>query len=188
LAWLADALGRDTLPSDKVNLRFDTRPSEQKGFLADTFKANGWNVKQYIQPWLTLDGQLMDGSRYRIDIIEKHQRRVKWKRSSSGKSKRKTKTKSAMAFVIFFRPNKQAEIGPEIMAERLSQSLRLTDAARIGRIKPSGKGVRISGTLPDWTVDAGPGTTSASHCIALALLHLYQCFAPVTAEAPARAS
>jgi hypothetical protein len=55
---------------------------------------SGWNLKRYDDQWLTLEGELLDRTRFQLLCTESWVTAAGWKRGRSGKRKYKTKSKS----------------------------------------------------------------------------------------------
>ncbi|MEK6234460.1 MAG: hypothetical protein N2C14_07090 [Planctomycetales bacterium] len=94
---------RDTVTGGKASIVLDLRSPDHKSKFDRKGKAGRWNVKYYLDPWLSLQGRLMDGTAYRLVMIEKHQYRSRWKTNARGKTKHKSKTKSATEAVLRLR-------------------------------------------------------------------------------------
>lgn len=86
-------LSKDIGPDETVTVAIDFRPHNHKSKFDRQGKAGLWNVKYFVDSWLTLSGRLLDGTKFSISMIEKRQDRDRTKISQSGKAKWKTKTK-----------------------------------------------------------------------------------------------
>ncbi|MCZ7648689.1 MAG: hypothetical protein M5U26_26105 [Planctomycetota bacterium] len=112
-------IGKDAAKDEKLDVRLDLRPAEHKDKFVRQGQVGVWKVKYYEDPWLELEGRLLDGTRFRLTMIEKCQARSCWKRGRSGKSKYKSKKKSAAesALLLRFKPGRYAameRIGSEL--------------------------------------------------------------------------
>ncbi len=93
-------LGRDSRPDAEVSLQLDLQRPNIKRKAVRNGQVGPWKVTYYTDPWLRLQGRLLDGTAYRLTAIEKHQLRSKTYRSRSGKMKSKSKTKSASELIV----------------------------------------------------------------------------------------
>ncbi|MEP3478518.1 MAG: hypothetical protein ABJZ55_04665 [Fuerstiella sp.] len=93
-------LGKDIGPDETVTVAIDFRPHNHKSKFDRKGKAGKWNVKYFVDSWLTLSGRLMDGTKFNISMIEKHQDRSRTSTSRSGKTKWKSKTKDASEAIL----------------------------------------------------------------------------------------
>lgn len=66
-----------------------------------------WNVDFFVNEWFTLNGRLLDGSKFSFSIKEKQQNRSRTSRSASGKTKHKTKVKNAEEILMTVRPKEK---------------------------------------------------------------------------------
>jgi len=88
---------RDDFGSEPVEITLDLRPPLSNEKKTNEVK-NGSGMRKetvttYVDPWLSLDGILADGSRLQCSVVETITQRARWKRSASGKYKQKTKRK-----------------------------------------------------------------------------------------------
>lgn len=110
-------LSKDIGPDETVSVAIDFKPHNHKSKLDRKGKAGKWNVKYFVDSWLTLSGRLLDGTKFHISMIEKHQDRDRTSRSRSGKTKFKTKTKVASEAILQLKvkprryPNLSALVG-----------------------------------------------------------------------------
>ena len=93
-------LGKDIGPDETVTVQIDFRPHNHKAKFDRKGKAGKWNVKYFVDTWLTLSGRLMDGTKFNISMIEKHQDRSRRSTSRSGKTKWKSKTKGSSEAIL----------------------------------------------------------------------------------------
>jgi hypothetical protein len=89
---VVELLKADISPSEPVQLRIDLRPeTHDKKLRGESKTRTGWDVKHYIDPWLTVEGRLLDGTHFRLDMTERIDVRSRWKKTSRGKTKHKSK-------------------------------------------------------------------------------------------------
>ena len=93
-------LSKDIGPDETVTVLLDFKPHNHKSKFDRKGKAGKWNVKYFVDTWLTLSGRLRDGTKFNISMIEKRQDRDRTSTSRSGKTKWKTKTKVASEAIL----------------------------------------------------------------------------------------
>lgn len=166
---MAQLLSADMDPELPFNVRLDLDKVNAGDKFVKKGKAGHWNVKYYEDAWLNLSGQLVDGTKFTVTLIEKHQDRSRTKRSASGKLKHKTKTKSGVQAVVSLKPKEKrypnaGQLGREARgAVQLPPGVLLKDLStreNVLTLKTASKSA--------WTVDSGVQLLSQM------LLSLYQ--------------
>ena len=103
---IIDLLSKDVGVDTAVTINMSLRKADRKENYVDKGTAGRWKFKMYHDPWLQIEVKLLDGTTCRIQVIERHQKRHRWKTSASGKRKYKTKVKSAMEAVVRLKPKR----------------------------------------------------------------------------------
>ena len=98
LGKVVHLLSKDMAPDAKFTVEMDLNRPDAKSKYVDSGQIMDWKVQYYADPWLTVQGQLLDGAQFRLAATENYQHRSKWKRNPRGKMKHKTKSKSATLF------------------------------------------------------------------------------------------
>lgn len=96
LLQVLQMLLRDMAPNQPVTVKLGLAPAELPEKKIDTIphpSRSGWKVDRYVDPWLELSSELLDGTRFTLSATELFQSHHGWKRSRSGKSKHKRKPK-----------------------------------------------------------------------------------------------
>lgn len=89
-------LNRDLKPDQPLTLQLGLTPVEQPTKKQETLPhryRQGWKIDRYEDPWLSLAGELDDGTEFTLTATEHHQSHYGWKRGRSGKMKYKRKAK-----------------------------------------------------------------------------------------------
>lgn len=106
---------RDDFSSDPVSLKLDLRAPTAKEKKTGEEKSTGMMktvVTTYVDPWLTCEATLADGSRMQWSVVDHIRERKRWKKSVSGKYKQKTKLKKKVEVDAELRPNKKTYAAP----------------------------------------------------------------------------
>lgn len=101
---------RDDFSKDPVSLKLDLRSPTAKEKKTNEQKGTGMmkTVESfYVDPWLTCEATLADGSRLQWSVVDHIRERKRWKKSTSGKYKQKTKLKKKVDVDAELRPNKK---------------------------------------------------------------------------------
>jgi hypothetical protein len=111
-AELLRYLSKDMAPDAVLDGTIDFRAHNHKNKLQRSDKVGLWNAKFFVDPWMTLTGRLLDGTKFTITMIQKHQDRHRTKRSASGKTKHKYKTKASSEAIVALRikPHRYPEV------------------------------------------------------------------------------
>ncbi|MDG2220078.1 MAG: hypothetical protein P8L85_01775 [Rubripirellula sp.] len=100
LHGLLKLLDKDMADEAHIEAKIDFRPHNHSQKLLRKGKVSYWNVKFYMDRWLEVRGNFVDGTKYTITLIEKQQDRHRTKRSASGKLKHKYKTKNSSEAIV----------------------------------------------------------------------------------------
>lgn len=169
LGQLTRLLSADMDPDATIDVQLDLDKVNAGNKLVRKGKAGPWNVKFYEDTWLSLRGQLLDGTRFTVSLTEKHQDRSRTKRSASGKLKHKSKTKSGVLAIVSLKPKEKrypnaGQLGAQARgAVQLPQMVELKDLStrdNVLTLKAASK--------TGWTVESGVQLLSQM------LLSLYQ--------------
>ncbi|MBD0336778.1 MAG: hypothetical protein ICV62_14915 [Cyanobacteria bacterium Co-bin13] len=96
LIQVLQMLLRDMDPDQPVDVKLGLTPAERPEKKIDTIPHPSrarWNIDRYVDPWLELSSELLDGTRFTLSATELFQSHHGWKRSRSGKQKHKRKPK-----------------------------------------------------------------------------------------------
>lgn len=118
-------LEKDSASNESVAVRLDLQKPNHATKKTRDGKVGPWNVEYFLDPWLDLSGQFLDGSSYRLQGLEKYQARRKTYRSRSGKTKSKSKSKSALQVTLLLKPNAKQYTEPETISSRLKSTVQL---------------------------------------------------------------
>ena len=131
VSLLSNDMGQDT----PVAISIDFKPHNDRSKLARKGKVGHWDVQYFSDPWFQLNGRLLDGTTFKLSVIEKQQDRSRKKISASGKTKFKQKKKYASEAIINFKLKEKRY--------QLSDSLSTN-------LKATLKALRESGEFPLW--------------------------------------
>jgi hypothetical protein len=193
---VVELLKTDISPSEPVELRVDLRPETHSDKARGTGKTrSGWDVKYYVDPWLTLEGRLLDGTHFRVDMTERVDMRSRWK-STGRKTKHKTKRVSEAILRVRLRvkperyqhlsrlgPRAQGAVklppgtrvkGLSVSESRLQLEV-LLDAPWIPTEAPPPEENKVNkGRVHRPPVNKSPSQVNGSHVVAMSFLSLYQ--------------
>ncbi len=138
-------LATDLPKGAPVDVRMDLSKASVSSKATGTGEVRGWKVKYFEDPWLTVSGQFVDGTKFQLEATEKFQKRSKWKTSASGKSKHKTKTKSAtlLSLRLAVKPKRYSAL--DRVRDKVDGALQLPKQAMVKRIDTAADalGVRV---------------------------------------------
>ena len=103
VAELLKYVSRDMAPDALVSVSINFQPHNHRSKFERSGTVGHWNAKFYVDPWLTMSARFLDGTKFSVTMIEKHQDRNRTKRSASGKTKYKYKTKSSSEAIVSLR-------------------------------------------------------------------------------------
>lgn len=169
LGRMARLLGADIDPDTPINVQLDLDKVNGRSKLVNEGKAGVWNVKFYEDPWLNLQGQLMDGTRFTVCLTEKHQDRSRTKRSASGKLKHKSKTKSAVQAVVSLKPKEKRYPNAGALGAQARGAVQLPHGVELKDLSTRENVLTLkTASKAGWSVDSG------SQLLSQMLLSLYQ--------------
>ena len=175
----------DSPPDAEISLQLDLQRPYIRRKQVRTGKVGPWNVTYYSDPWLRVQGRLVNGTAYRLTAIEKHQLRNKRYRSRSGKMKSKSKTKAATELIVGVRVKRRrfpefARLSPKSAV----QLVQLPEWAKLKACKVDAPATSDRGTLTlrsatnqAWSCEAegeAQEPTSGVRWFAMSILSVYQ--------------
>jgi hypothetical protein len=107
-------LQTDIAPDEPVTLELDLRPeTHDDKYQNESRTPSGWKVKHYLDPWLSLQGRLLDGTHFRLEMTERIQMRNRTKTNARGKTKYKTKrlSNSLLRVRLRVKPERYQHLG-----------------------------------------------------------------------------
>jgi hypothetical protein len=125
-------LQADISPDEPVTLHIDLRPETHPSkFQNDSRTRTGWQVKHYVDPWLSFQGRLLDGTHFRLDMTERIDMRSRTKRNARGKTKHQNR-RVADALVrvrLRVKPERYQHLGR--LGSRAEGAVQLLEGTRI---------------------------------------------------------
>jgi hypothetical protein len=177
LGGVNQLLARDMATDATIQIHFDVgRPNSNQKYVSKG-KAGHWNVKYYEDPWLTMSGQLLDGTKFQLLVIEKFQARGRWKTSASGKSKYKSKTKTGTVSTLRLKPKLRKITNWSNHVDASSDAIQLPDWVELKGLQEEGDILALKvGAKDDWSVPkAGEDhPRNGVNMVAMMFLSLYQ--------------
>lgn len=177
LAHLLKLLQVDIAATEPLSLELDLRSAtDWAKFRGEGKTRTGWTVKHYVDPWLSLQGRLLDGTHFRVELTERVDRRNRAKRNSRGRTKYKSKVLSDAI----------AKVQLRVKPERYQHLERLGPHARNAVQLPKGTQLKSLGVQEDritltvlvsspWDFkDTEKGQVNAVRMVAMMFLSLYQ--------------
>jgi tellurite resistance protein len=178
---VAADVGGDTPLGVSLDFRDETHADklQRKG------KVGRWDAEFYVDRWLDLQGRFVDGTKFSVAMIEKHQKRHRTKRSRSGKIKHKNKTKHATEAIVSLKIKGKRYPQLTGQAKQVDKYIQLPPKATLKSIRVEGEQLvlRSTCTVP-WSlksmgepefaerVRGGPGLDGVNW-LAMMLLSLY---------------
>jgi hypothetical protein len=182
LARVLELLKRDCPHAAEVVVALDLRRPDIKEKYVRKGKSGTWDVRFYTDRWLTLRGRLLDGTAFRLALIDKHQARSRWARGRSGKMKHKTKTKSATEAALLLKAKARRYPRLNELSGQARSAVKLPEWATLKAFAikgdPNAHRLALSAaTKTNWDV-AEPGKSekpsSGVRLVAMMFLSLYQ--------------
>ncbi|MEL6760140.1 MAG: hypothetical protein AAFP04_07020 [Myxococcota bacterium] len=178
LEELLKLLKVDMAETEEVRIRLDLSEPDASHKYQRKAKVGRWTVRYFVDPWLRLEGRLLDGTRFLVTMIAKTQQRTRTKRSRSGKTKHKRKTKFGAEALVTLKVKPARYRHLASLSEDAIGALQLTEDTERKQmtIDERGLGLRVKlspswrATLPDESSRAASGT----HALAMMFLSLYQ--------------
>lgn len=185
LAATVDMLRRDMPQDGTLNAKVGFRSPTDGQFLKEKGKIGPWDVSFYEDPWFSLQGRLLDGTSFLLELTELTQQRGRWKRSRSGKSKYKSKTKSAFTANLRLKAKPEKYPNLESFSTQLPATVALPDwcTMKQGAVTANSLQLKIGAKPPEpWDVPKETGMTkknkairfNGAQAIAMMFLSLYR--------------
>lgn len=177
-AELLRYLSKDMAPDAAVDVAIDFRPHNHKHKLDRSGKSGRWDTKFFVDSWMTLTGRLLDGTKFTVTMIQKHQDRHRTKISASGKLKRKHKSKSSSEAIVTLRikPHRYPEVAA-LSGSVQPGTIRLPTGVQVKAFDASNESLTLrTTTINDWKVyprDQSEKNNDAVQWIAMKLMFLY---------------
>ncbi len=179
---MLELLRADISPSEPVALRIDLRPDTDTTKLrGESTTRSGWSVKHYVDPWLSLDGRLLDGTHFSLKMIERVDMRSRSRTNARGKTKTKTRRESDALLRIRLRvkPSRYQHLAR--LASRAKGAVQLPPGARLKSLHVGEDRVELAVLLeapwaPRETAPPknGPAPMNGARVVAMSFLSLYQ--------------
>ena len=178
-------LQADISPDEPVTLELDLRSETHPDkYQNESRTPSGWKVRHFLDPWLSLQGRLLDGTHFRLEMTERIQLRNRTKTTPRGKTKSKNKrlSDSLLRVRLRVKPERYQHLGR--LGSRAKGAVQMITGTRL-------KDLTVEPDRVDMTLHLGapwiatneprpsPGSTSPSpldgpRVVATALLGLYQ--------------
>ncbi|WP_147448869.1 hypothetical protein [Corallococcus terminator] len=152
---LLQRLQVDLAPDAPVRLKLDLRQPDVREKRVRQDMVGWWRTEFFVDPWLTLEARLADGTFLRIRMVEKHQKRERYKTSASGKTKKKSKRKGFARLEVSLRvkPERHPRLGT--LKGQTTNATRLPPRVQLERVRVAADRlslrVRLAG---DWVARA----------------------------------
>lgn len=178
LEELLKLLKVDMAENEAVRIRLDLSEQDASHKYQRKGKVGRWTVRYFVDPWLRLEGRLLDGTRFLVTMIAKTQQRTRVKRSRSGKTKRKQKKKfgAEASVMLKVKPARYRHLAN--LSEDAIEALQLSQNTerKAMTIDERGLGLRVR-LSPSWRAtssDKSSAPSSGTHALAMMFLSLYQ--------------
>lgn len=176
---LLEILGRDMERAASIQLKIAfSSPFEaaKKVSTGPHPRRSGWKIDYFNDPWLEIQGALLDGTDFTVAVTTFGIAQYGWKRGRSGKQKfkRKTKIKSVeLAVELDISKRKYGAIS--VLAEQAADAIKLPPAARMKRLKISDDAILLVVKLhPQDPLSQQIKTEELQPAIVMMLMSLYQ--------------
>jgi hypothetical protein len=178
-------LQADISPEEPVSVELDLRPDTDPDKLRNEGRTRtGWKVKYYLDPWLSLQGRLLDGTHFRLEMTERVEVRSRTKTNARGKTKHKSKQFSDALLRVRLRvkPERYQHLGR--LGSQAKGAVQILKGTRLKALTLEAD--RVDMTLlveSPWIAVSEPGPNPGStspgplngpRVVAMALLSLYQ--------------
>ncbi|MEI7700436.1 MAG: hypothetical protein WCK86_11615, partial [Planctomycetia bacterium] len=175
---LLSLLRKDMAVAARVNVAIDFTPHIHKSMLARTGKMGAWDTRYFVHPWLQITGVLVDGTRFTLKLIERHQDRHKVKINPRGKRKHKSKTKTSSEAILTLKVRLKRYPGFESLSGGLADSLRMPPWVQLKSVNANGRLLTLrTVTTSPWNVPGSDSDRTTEHdgtnWIAVMFLNLY---------------
>jgi hypothetical protein len=182
LSRVLELLKRDCPHAAEVVVALDLRRPDIKEKYVRKGKSGSWDVKYYTDRWMNVQGRLLDGTAFRLALIDKHQARSRWATGRSGKMKHKSKSKSATEAALLLKAKARRYPRLNELSGQARSAVKLPEWAvlKAFAIKSDPDAHRLAlsaATKTKWDV-AEPGKSeqpsSGVRLVAMMFLSLYQ--------------
>jgi hypothetical protein len=172
-----ELLRADIAPTEPVTLRLDLRPETAADKLrGEGTTRSGWGVKHYIDPWLGIEGRLLDGTHFSLEMIERIDMRHRSRTNARGKTKSKTRRLSDALLRIRLRvkPSRYQHLGR--LAPRAKGAVQLPQGARLKGLRVGEDRIDLAVLLDEpWAPgEPAPLSMNGARVVAMSFLSLYQ--------------
>ncbi|MCA9139814.1 MAG: hypothetical protein KDB00_23740 [Planctomycetales bacterium] len=178
VAGILGLLQRDMASDAPIQLTIDFREHNHKDKFVRSGKVGRWDAKFYVDRWLEMKGRLLDGSKYSVSMIQKHQDRSRTKRSVSGKMKYKTKTKGSCEAVVSIKFKEKCYPQKPPNDLELYKSANLPEWVELKSFKTEGDILTIRATTTEeWnsrTATQGNVARDGVHWLAMMFMNVYK--------------
>ncbi|WNG55372.1 hypothetical protein F0U59_11720 [Archangium gephyra] len=180
---LVGLLQADIAPDEPVTLELDLRPATHADKYQNESKTrSGWNVKHYLDTWLSLQGRLLDGTHFRVEMTERTQERKRTKTNVRGKTKYQSKQKSDALLRVRLRVKPERYQHLERFGARAKGAMQLLKGTQLKDLTVEADRVDMTLHLASpWAAGeepppsgTGPAPLNGQRVVAMALLSLYQ--------------
>ncbi|HZI12307.1 MAG TPA: hypothetical protein VE153_18120, partial [Myxococcus sp.] len=100
LAQVLTRLKPDIAPDEPLHLRVDFQSNDAPTKKLKSHKVGTWDAEDYLDPWLSLQVRLKDGTRLLLNAAERLRKRERTRRNPRGKYKTKRKSKGLMVLQV----------------------------------------------------------------------------------------
>ncbi|HYO68400.1 MAG TPA: hypothetical protein VEU33_20195 [Archangium sp.] len=188
---LVALLQADIAPDEPVTLELDLRPDTHPDkYQNESRTPSGWKVKHYLDPWLSLQGRLLDGTHLRVEMTHRIQLRNRTKTNARGKTKSKSKQLSDVLLRVRLRVKPERYQHLERLGARAEGAVQLLKGTQLKALTVEADRVDLTLLLDaPWAVgneprpspgsnpgnrSTGPAPLNGQRVVAMALLSLYQ--------------
>ena len=177
VAHLLKLLRVDITPTEPLALELDLRPDTHPAKLQrETQTRTSWKVKHYVDPWLSLQGRLLDGSHFRVELTERVDDRTRWKTTARGKQKRKTKQVSDAIAKVQLRVKPERYQHLDRLGPHARNAVQLPPGTQLKNLGVEGDRITLAVRVnAPWDFkDTERGRVNAVRLVAMMFLSLYQ--------------
>lgn len=190
LAQVLTRLKPDIAPDEPLHLRVDFQPNDDPSKKLKSHKVGVWDAEDFIDPWLSLQVRLKDGTRLLLNAAERLRKRHRTKRNPRGKTKTKRKQKGLMVLQVRLRVKPERHPRLADLQSRSARAVKLPAYVAVNRLRVAKDGVALRVRLPlNWSAGsvakvasdtpppargAEPLSVDASRTVLMMLLSLYQ--------------
>ena len=175
---LLSLLRKDMAATACIDVAIDFTPHIHKSRLARTGKVGPWDTRYFVHPWLQMTGVLVDGTKFTLKLIERHQDRHKVKINPRGKRKHKSKTKTSSEAILTLRVRLKRYPRFESLSGGLADSVRMPPWVQLKSVNANGRLLTLrTVTTSPWNVPGSDSDRTTGHdgtnWIAVMFLNLY---------------